>query len=497
MSAVLCVDVGSTFTKAVLLDDVDGTLLATASHPTTLTTDVLDGVAAVRERTEREALPPGRRAAEVLVCSSAGGGLRIAVVGYERVVTAEAGYRVALSAGGRVVHVHAGPLDGPGIAALRQASPDVVLLAGGTDGGNAEVLLHNARRLAAVRIGVPIVLAGNADAADEARAALERNRRRVSVAANVLPRIGVLDPVPARTAIREVFLRHVIGGKGLSRGPAFGRLVRAATPDVVLAGVEILADGAPDHGVPGFGDVLVVDVGGATTDVYSVITPRGDDAGRRRDVVAPLWRARTVEGDLGMRWNAPGVVEAAVAERLLTGQGPGPGTGTGTGTGPDTGPDQGQGTTDAVAGLRARAAWLAAHPGFVPGTGGGGAGESAAAEDDVLLAGLAVTVAARRHGRPATPAARSRPLREVGLVVGSGGVLRHGDDVTRARILAPLLCDHGGGWTVPERARLAVDARYTLFAAGLLAPHVPAAAARLARTQLTPVPTPNPPLSTP
>jgi uncharacterized protein (TIGR01319 family) len=169
----------------------------------------------------------------------AGGGLRIAVVGYERRVTAEAGYPVALSAGGRVVHVHAGPLDGPGIDALRAARSDVVLLVGGTDGGNAEVLLHNAGRLAAARIAVPVVLAGNVEVAGEARARLLVARRRFTVASNVRPRIGVLDPGPARAAIREVFLRHVFGGKGLSRGPAFGRLVRAATPDVVLAGVEV------------------------------------------------------------------------------------------------------------------------------------------------------------------------------------------------------------------------------------------------------------------
>ena len=125
----------------------------------------------------------------------------------------------------------------------------------------------------------------------------------------------MLDPSPARAAIREVFITHVIGGKGLSRGPAFGRLVRAATPDAVLAGVELLADGA--EGVPGVGDVVVVDVGGATTDVYSVVTPDPEEASLHREVVEVLWRERTVEGDLGMRWNAPGVVAAAVAERLL------------------------------------------------------------------------------------------------------------------------------------------------------------------------------------
>ena len=447
---MLCVDVGSTFTKAALVDADDGTLLAVAAHPTTLRTDVLDGVAAVRAEAEGRA---GACAAEVLACSSAGGGLRIAVVGYERVVTAEAAYRVALTAGGRVVHVQAGELDAAGLAALRATRPDVVLLVGGTDGGNADVVLHNARRLAAARVRMPIVYAGNAEAADAAREQLLARDRHVTVAANVLPRIGVLDPLPARSAIREVFLRHVIGGKGLSRGPAFARMVRAATPDVVLAGVEVLADGAP--GVPGVGDVIVVDVGGATTDVYSVVTPDGEEAGLHRDVVETLWRARTVEGDLGMRWSAPGVVAAAQAERLL---------------------DEATGA-DAVAGLRAYAGRAAADPAMIP------AGPAEVA-DDTALARLALTVALRRHARPATANAAPRPLRDVGLVVGSGGVLRHGSDAVRREVLGPAVGDHAGGWKVPEHAEIAVDERYVLFAAGLLALHAPVAAARLATSGL-------------
>ncbi len=459
MSVACCLDVGSTFTKAALVDIPSGALLATASHPTTIATDVLDGVAAVRAQVERSA---GATADTVLACSSAGGGLRVAVIGYERAVTAEAGYRVALSAGGRVVHVHAGRLDGAGLSALREARPDVLLLVGGTDGGNADVLLHNAARLAAARFPVPVVLAGNADAAGQAQEALNRRGRRVIVTANVLPRIGVLDPMPAREAIREVFLRHVIGGKGLSRGPAFARMVRGATPDVVLAGVEVLADGsagpAPGRAAPGAGDVLVVDVGGATTDVYSVLTPRGPDAVPGREVVATLWRSRTVEADLGMRWNAPGVVDAAVAEMLL----------------------------DPVEAdhLGRQARLLAADPGYLP-------ADAAAAAADARLAELAVTVAARRHGRPAREGAPARALRDVALVVGSGGVLRHADATARAEILAPLIGDHAGGWRVPEGARLAVDARYTLFAAGLLASLDAGCAARVARAGLEDVGAPE------
>ena len=83
---VLCVDVGSTFTKAVLVDTTTGAVLGTASHPTTVSTDVMDGVDAVRADLAGSGEPT-----EVLACSSAGGGLRLAVVGYEREVTAEAG----------------------------------------------------------------------------------------------------------------------------------------------------------------------------------------------------------------------------------------------------------------------------------------------------------------------------------------------------------------------------------------------------------------------
>ncbi|HEY0640492.1 MAG TPA: glutamate mutase L, partial [Pseudonocardiaceae bacterium] len=116
-SAVLCLDVGSTWTKAVLVS-ATGELLGTSAHVTT-PPEVLDGVGAVVDRL-------GAVGLATLACSSAGGGLRLAVVGQEPLVSAEAGHRVALSAGARVVHVHAGPLGGADVRALRGARPDVV-----------------------------------------------------------------------------------------------------------------------------------------------------------------------------------------------------------------------------------------------------------------------------------------------------------------------------------------------------------------------------------
>jgi uncharacterized protein (TIGR01319 family) len=462
---VLCVDVGSTFTKAAAVALPGGRLLGTASGPTTIATDVLDGVDAVladlRARVVAGAAAPaaGRavdavdavEAAAVRACSSAGGGLRLAVVGYERAVTAEAGYRVGLSAGAKVVHVATGRVDPDGRRALAAATPDVVLLVGGTDGGNSEVLLHNAGALASSALRVPVVVAGNAAVRDQVVALLRAAGRTALPSANVLPRIGVLDPLPARAAIREVFIRHVIGGKHLSASPRFAAMVRAATPDAVLAGVELLADGAdgvPD--LPGAGDVVVVDVGGATTDVYSVLTPDPEEVALHREVVQTLWRSRTVEGDLGMRWNAPGIVAGAVAEHLID----------------DT----------EAARLAVEAQRRADDPAWLPDDAHGRA-------VDARLARLAVTVALRRHSRPQESGelrTRGKDLRRVRLVVGSGGVLRHAGPAEVRSVLDPARSDHAGGWQVPERADLVVDARYVLAAAGLLTAEYPRAAARLA-----------------
>lgn len=440
---ILCVDFGSTFTKAVLLDTggaKDGVLLASASVPTTISTDVLDGYRSICEVLAVAGFPP---ADEVLACSSAGGGLRLAVVGYERSVTAEAGHRVGLSAGAKIVHVAAGPMTTAQVADLRAARPDVILLVGGTDGGNAEVLLHNGSRLAKARIGAPIVVAGNIEARAEVALVLESTGRRFILTDNVLPQIGVINPDGARGAIREMFLRHVIGGKHLSKGPQFAAMVRAATPDAMLRGVETLAAVTA-------GDMLVFDIGGATTDVYSVISPEGEDAVLRKEVVAPLWHARTVEGDLGMRWNAHGATAAAAVEKLLSG------------------PE--------LERLQIWAAGVEADPTRLPQS-------DAEVELDLTLAKVAALTAVRRHARAPQPGDPARPLAQLAHVIGSGGFLRHSPEAMQDEVLRAVTTDVGGGWKVPTHARTTVDTAYLLFAVGLLtdaAGQGPEVAARVA-----------------
>ncbi len=447
---LLCVDFGSTFTKAVLVDDPTGELLASSSHRTTIPDaaghgDVLDGLDACRAELVRT--HPASADAEVLACSSAGGGLRIAVVGNEELVTAEAGRRVALSSGGKVVAVLGRVSEDALYRDLAHTTrPDVVLLTGGTDGGDEDGLLLGARRIISSGWHGPVVVAGNLaarDAAADILAALP-----VVLTDNVVPRIGVLAPEPARRAIREMFLAHVIGGKHLSSRTDFTDMVRGATPDLVLSGVEVLA------AVTGGNGVVVIDIGGATTDVHSVVRLDPEDAGLSREVVASTPVTRTVEGDLGMRWSASGTWEAGLEAGLV-------------------GED-----------LQAAARRRTADPAYLP--------ESEVEQRaEERIATTAATLALRRHvgrsrvvvGPDGRVVERSgKDLREVDLLVGSGGVLRHASSAGVHRMLDVLIGVSTEGWQQPEHPRVVVDRDYVLAAVGLLTERRPALAAILARS---------------
>ena len=240
----------------------------------------MDGVDAVPRRARGAG--GGRR---TLACSSAGGGLRLAVVGYEREVTAEAGHRVGLSAGARVVHVAAGPMDGAGVAALRRRAP-------GRRAARRRHRRRQRRRAAAQRrASSPVAPRG------PGRRRRQRRRPRRGRCRSAVGRGGAVTS-RRRTCCRASASRRrgragrrsarcSSGTSSAARGSRAGPTVRrrwcAPRPRTPCsAGVEVLADGA---GCAGAGDVLVVDVGGATTDVYSVVTPQGEDATLRREVV--------------------------------------------------------------------------------------------------------------------------------------------------------------------------------------------------------------------
>jgi uncharacterized protein (TIGR01319 family) len=188
--------------------------------------------------------------------------------------------------------------------------------------------------------------------------------------------------------------------------------------------------------------------------VHSVVPLDPEDAGLSREVVASTPVTRTVEGDLGMRWSALSTWEAGVEAGLL---------------------DEG---------LREAAELRAGDPAFLPGT-------DAERETDLRLAGAAATLAVRRHvGRSRVvvgPDGRvvertGKDLREVVLLVGSGGVLRHATAAGADAVLASATGVSPEGWQQPEHPRVVIDRAYVLAAIGLLAARHPAAAAVLARS---------------
>ena len=452
---LLLVDFGSTYTKLTAVEAASGRLLGAAQHPTTVDGDLLQGFELARDAIVH--MLKDVTFVETLACSSAGGGLRLAVVGLEPELSAEAARRAALNAGARVVTVVNHGLTNGNVAELTEARPDIILLAGGTNGGNTSALLESARVLAAHSIRVPIVLAGNEVAEPPAARMLEAAGLHVAVTPNLMPEIGVIQEAPVREAIRAIFIGHVIGGKHLSASSDLAGMVLMPTPDAVLTAAELLATGAAPK--PGLGDLMVIDLGGATTDVHSV-AHADEGGGYAQDLVADSAARRTVEADLGLRWNATGILEAAATEL----------------------------NKRDASHLRAAAERRVAHPRLV-------ATSEPEMEVDLELARLAIEIATRRHaGRltielspsGATLRKSGRDLRSICTIVLSGGIFRHADPDELEKLIPSLSSD--GGLMVPQHPRFAVDRAYVLAAAGLLATRDRAAAFSLMNQELTYLP---------
>lgn len=273
-------------------------LLGQGFAPTTVAHgDVGIGVEAARASLEEQlgALDP----AITIATSSAAGGLRMTVHGLTQKMTAMAAREAALGAGGVVEYQTAGQLKFVDLERVEEAEPGLILLAGGVEGGDSEVVLFNARQLAKLKVRPIVVYAGNSSASTEALSILQAAGFRVRLTQNVYPSVDELDIIPARHAIHDAFEEHITHAPGMERITEFvtGRIL--PTPGAVLIAAEVLA--------AALGDLMIVDVGGATTDVHSVTDGTPEIAAIATD---PQPHAkRTVEGDLGTYVSARHVVE--------------------------------------------------------------------------------------------------------------------------------------------------------------------------------------------
>jgi len=448
--AALLIDFGSTYTKLRAIDLENRLLLGSAQGPSTVSTDITLGMEVALGNLEDQLgrLPDFKYR---LASSSAAGGLKMVTVGLVKELTAEAARLAALGAGARLVETFTYMLSKRDIRNLVAHEPDIILLAGGTDGGNSEVILHNAEMLAAANFVCPVIVAGNRSAADDVEDILRDSGSEVWVVDNVMPALGTLEIEPARAAIREIFIERIVHSKGLDRATGFFDSLLMPTPAAVLEAARLLSEGTREH--PGMGPLLIVDIGGATTDVHSVASGDPGEGYVLQQSLPEPYLKRTVEGDLGMRHNAAAIIKAAGRDTIAANAGTTP-----------AGVDRFlQLITDDLERLPQ---------------------DNPERRFDAALARSAIQVAVTRHagtmkivhtvnGPVATQ--QGKDLSRLVTVIGTGGALVYGYDPSSILSGCRFNEDEPGSLR-PRDPSLLIDSSYLLYATGLLAQVEPEAA---------------------
>ncbi len=456
MKPVLLIDFGSTYTKLTAVDVEGEKVLSTAQSYTTVQTDINDGLRKglllLEEKTGKLDF------AETYACSSAAGGLRMVTSGLVPELTSEAAKLASLGAGAKVVGLYSFQLTEDDLEDIARLQPDIFLLVGGTDGGNTANILHNARMLAQMEPTFPVVIAGNRTAARECQRIL--SDFQTFICPNVMPKFGTLNIEPTQKQIREIFLNRIIHAKGLSQAAELLSDIMMPTPSAVLAAMELLSEGC--EGERGIGDLIAVDVGGATTDVYSIADGMPEAANTVYKGLMEPFSKRTVEGDIGMRYSVKGILEAAGPERIAK-----------------------------LAGIRPKraeelVAWLREHTDSVPD------GNEELESLDHALASMAVETAVARHAGTMeetytmmglTYVQSGKDLRHVKQVIVTGGSLIHTKKT--AQIARHALYSPAQPMSLrPKAADIWVDRTYILAAMGLLSHHYPQVALRIMKKEL-------------
>lgn len=394
------VDIGSTWTKAALFEiegDNNLRLLNQAVTPTT-THHLAEGFfTCLHHLLEVANARPLLRRGDVTLkySSSAKGGLAVAAMGLVPAITLEAAKVTAHSAGAKIAQYYAYTLTPYDIRELEASPPDILLFAGGTDGGETRYGLNNARLLATSELDCAIVYAGNRDIQYEVQQLLAH--KQLTVVDNILPELDSPNPLPARQAICDIFLSRIVKGKGLDVIVDETGETPMPTPWTVFELVKLMSQ--HDDAWQSF---MLIDMGGATTDVYSACANTLSPDTVLHGLPEPFVK-RTVEGDLGMRVSAAVVGEStrALIDSLFAMQ------------------------PDLHAAFYRYLNKLAACPDSLP----------TSPEEhrfDALLAGLCVAYASERHAGTKKTVATSagtvdlqigRDLTPVRKVVGSGGWL--------------------------------------------------------------------------
>ncbi len=325
LDVILATDCGSTTTKAILIERQGGEyrLVVRGEAPTTVeapyedvTVGVRNAFAEVEELTGRKLLGPDGQLIKpasnsqgvdgYFSTSSAGGGLQVVVVGLVRRMTAESAQRAALGAGAIVMDVIAlddGRQPHERIEQMRTLRPDMILISGGTDGGERRRVVMMAELVAAanpqarlgVRYRLPIIFAGNKDVREDIKRVLG-DKFDLTIVDNLRPSMEEENLAPTRAAIQELFLEHV-----MAQAPGYNKLIPMTDADIMptpAAVGNMMQVVANAEGL----SIVGVDIGGATTDVFSVYEGVFH---------------RTVSANLGMSYSISQVLAEAGLDAIL------------------------------------------------------------------------------------------------------------------------------------------------------------------------------------
>lgn len=310
MKNYLLVDFGSTNTKLTAVDLEKERLIGNAKAITTVNTDINIGF---NKALNSLFSKYGKiEFSKIIACSSAAGGLKMAAIGLVEELTVEAAKRACFGAGGKVDLAFSHFITKDDVEKIKTKKIDIILLAGGIDGGNRESVIHNATMLGNGKVTTPIIYAGNKACQDTIKDIFKKYNLKGYVCENIMPRLNALRIEPAREIIRNVFMENIVIAKGIKKLEAKIDDLILPTPQAVLQSAELLSKGYLNE--EGLGDIIIVDIGGATTDIYSLSSGRPKKANVIYKGLEEPFAKRTVEGDLGMRYSADGVSQSLSRE---------------------------------------------------------------------------------------------------------------------------------------------------------------------------------------
>jgi len=307
---VLVAEIGSTTTVVNAFNGI-GTpcpiFIGQGQAPTT----VLEGDVTVGLKGAINSLKENLHADEItwddmLATSSAAGGLKMTVHGLVYDMTVRAAKEAALGAGGIIKMVTSGKLRKTDLKKIQEVNPNIILVAGGVDYGERDTALYNMEMILSMGMKTPIIYAGNIENQEEIKLMCDEAGVQVYIVENVYPKIDMLVVEPTRKVIQDAFEEHIIHAPGMSKVRELVKGPIIPTPGAVMEAAKVLKED--------LGDLVIFDVGGATTDVHSV-TQGSDEVNLM--LISPEPEAkRTVEGDLGVFVNVNHVVEKIGIEQL-------------------------------------------------------------------------------------------------------------------------------------------------------------------------------------